>query len=188
MKMTAANILTLSRLVLTPVFLVVFVLGFKAWALVIFCVAGFTDLIDGTVARMTGQLSKSGALLDPLADKLLVESSFFALAVAGFLPWWFFGIAFTRDLMIVSGIFYLDNIKAELPYKPLWTSKVATLFQIIVAILGLIAWMDQRAATSSQVFEVAVFIAAALIIASGIQYIHMGLGLLRNARERIKNG
>jgi cardiolipin synthase (CMP-forming) len=184
MKMTAANILTLSRLVLTPVFLVTFVMGFKAWALVIFCVAGFTDLIDGTVARMTGQFSKSGALLDPLADKLLVESSFFALALAGFLPWWFFGIAFARDVMIVSGIFYLDRVGAELPYKPLWISKIATLFQIVVAVLGLVAWMSQQAATSSKAFEISVLIAAALIVASGFQYFRMGMGLLHKANRR----
>lgn len=186
MKMTAADILTLSRLVLTPVFLVAFVMGLKVWALVIFCVAGFTDLVDGTVARMTGQFSKIGALMDPLADKLLVESCFLALALAGFLPWWFFGIALARDVMIVSGIFYLDRVGAKLPYKPLWVSKIATLFQIIVAILGLVAWMSQQAAASSKAFEISVIIAAVLIIASGVQYLRMGLVLMRNANGRGK--
>ena len=186
MKMTAADILTLSRLVLTPIFLIAFVMGFKAWALVIFCVAGFTDLIDGTVARMTGQFSKIGALMDPLADKLLVESCFFALALSGFLPWWFFGVAFARDVMIVGGIFCLDYVGAELPCKPLWVSKIATLFQIIVAALGLIAWMNQREAASTKTFEIAVIIAAVLIVASGIQYFRMGMGLLRDAKRSAK--
>ncbi len=185
MEWTVANMLTLTRLLLTPVFLVAFVAGERGWALALFCIAGFTDLIDGTVARLLNQPTKGGALLDPLADKFLVESCFFALATVGVIPWWFFGLAFARDAMIVFGIFYLRHRAAPLPYRPLWSSKFATLFQLAVAVLGLLSWMTaERGTIPENAFAVVIAITALLIVVSGIQYVFVGLGLLRQAGER----
>jgi cardiolipin synthase len=178
--MTAANILTLSRLVMVPLFIVAFVMEFKVWALVLFVLAGFTDLIDGLVARMLGQVSRGGALLDPVADKLMFQSCFLALALVGILPWWFFGIAFARDAMIMTGIFYLEGIRASFAYRPLWSSKVATAFQLVVGVLGLVQWWNPAGAEMARrLFGPAIVVTTVLIAVSGILYFRRGLGLIR---------
>lgn len=187
MTLTVANILTLLRLVLVPFFVASFVMGFWPWSLVFFSVAAFTDMIDGTVARLLKQPSKGGAVLDPMADKLLVQSCFLCLAVAGILPWWFFALSLLRDLTIVSGIFYLEYIHAELPYRPTWTSKFTTLFELTIAVLGIIIWKHAFASIGGLYLAEwlfgAVVVASILITASGIQYVHMGFGILRQHRD-----
>ncbi len=83
MSVNLANLLTFSRLFLTPVFVYLYVAEAWMWAFIVFCFAAFTDLIDGTVARMYGQQSKLGGLIDPLADKLLMQSCFVLCSSAG---------------------------------------------------------------------------------------------------------
>lgn len=186
MRLTPANILTLSRLLLAPVFVILFIEHEMGWALTIFCVAGATDLIDGTVARMLKQHSQGGALLDPIADKMLVQSCFISLAVVGELPWWFVGLAIVRDAMIVGGIYYLERIRAQLPYRPALVSKVATLFQLSVAIMGLVhIWRP-----TFQIDGVPVGVAltwlvvatAVLIVVSGTNYVSVGIEILKRHR------
>lgn len=181
MTLNAANLLTLSRLVLAPVFVAAFLAGQKGTAFAVFCVAGFTDLIDGTVARLLKQHSKGGALLDPMADKLLMQSAFVLLFLSGLLPWWFFVLALFRDLMIVSGIIYFEVKKAALPYRPTWVSKFATLFGLLVAVLGLLRWWRRDLVPlelSLWHFGV-ICVTTALIAVSGAQYIIMGLKIRR---------
>ena len=181
--MTIADILTTMRLVLTPFFVAAFVFHQPVWAILIFSVAGFTDLIDGTVARLLKQHSVKGALLDPLADKLLVESCFICLFIVGVIPWWFFLLALGRDLMIVSGIFYLEHLRAPLPYRATLSSKIATILQLIVAIMGLIFWWQPQIEISTyslhEIFFGALVSTALLLIISGSQYIVIGIGILR---------
>lgn len=183
MKVNIANVLTVTRLILTPFFIACFVADVKLWAFVIFCVASFTDLIDGTVARLQGQHSKWGALLDPIADKLLMQGCFVLLFFAGFLPWWFFLMALARDIMIIGGIIYLEVKKAKLPYRAIWPSKFGTLFQMMVAGFALLRWWFPKTAEAQAGLELTqmifMVIAAALIVISGYQYVCIGLGILR---------
>jgi len=186
MRFTPADMLTLSRLVLTPVFLALFVLGLNGWALAVFVVAGVTDMIDGTVARLTGKPSKAGAILDPLADKALVQTCFVALAVLKIVPLWFMLLALARDVMIVCGIYYLTKIKAKLPYRAAIVSKVATFAMLAVAVLGLVMRYDEGAALLGRDVAFwlgyAIILTAILIVVSGIRYIMMGFDILRQHR------
>lgn len=188
MKINVANMLTSSRLVLTPVFIACFVMGRQGWALAIFSLAGFTDLIDGSVARFLKQPSRQGALMDPLADKFLLQSCFTALMLTGFIPLWFFLLALARDIMIVSGIIYLEREKVELPYRPTYASKFSTLNQLAVALIGLIRlWRPGVSLGDWSLAEVhfaLIVITAVLIFASGAQYVKMGMGILRQHRNR----
>lgn len=192
MEMTAANILTLARLVLTPCFVFCFVAGQHRLAFILFCVAGFTDLIDGTVARLLRQPSKGGALLDPLADKFLMQSCFTLLAFSKLLPLWFFLLAFARDAMIVGGIFYLERRRFALPYRPLLISKVATLVQLAVAIFGLLRWWQPALAplgialVTWHIWGIAA--ATVLIAVSGVGYVRMGFEILRQSSARSRAG
>lgn len=183
MRFGPADLLTFSRLALTPFFVALFVIGMKLPAFVVFCVASFTDLIDGTVARLYGQSSKTGALLDPIADKFLMQSCFLLLLVSGYLPIWFYIMALARDIMIVSGILYLEMKKVVLPYRAIWPSKIATLSQMTVAVLALLRWwIPFSPSTAGNVlwWQMAVMIGTAvLIVVSGAQYVVMGIGILR---------
>ncbi len=186
MRVTPADVLTIFRLVLTPVFLALFVIGQDGWALTVFCVAGATDLIDGTVARLTKSPSKMGALLDPIADKALIQTCFISLGVAKILPFWFVLFALARDLMIVTGIIYLTKTKVELPLRAIVVSKIATFSMLLVAALGLAVKMDPGLAFMGLRLSVwliyAVIVTSALILVSGVKYMMLGFEILRRRR------
>ena len=186
MRVTAADYLTLSRLVMAPFVVVLFAKGLDGWALILFGIAGVTDLIDGTVARLFGQSSIGGALLDPIADKVLVQSCFIALGLTGILPWWFVALAFARDAMIIGGIIFLEVRRAPLPYRAAITSKIAMVLQLGVAMLGITLHMRPGIALLgielARALEVMLVLAACLIVASGANYVVMGLRILRAGR------
>ena len=182
MSINIANALTTLRLVLVPFFVYSFTFEYRQWALILFAVAGFTDLIDGTAARYFGKSTKYGAILDPIADKLLVQSCFSLLVWADVLPLWFFLVALSRDLMIVSGILYLECKKAKLPYRAIYASKFATLFMLALAVTSLIRWQDAASFASSSLLlwqSVFMYGSLILILVSSFQYIQLGLAFLR---------
>jgi len=181
--MTLANAITLLRLVLVPVFIVLFVRDERGWAFAVFCIAGGSDLIDGTVARIMKQSSNWGAILDPIADKLLLESAFICLVIVGVLPLWFFLLALSRDLMIISGITYFKVRRIAFPHRAIWASKFATLAQMATIIVGLIIfWRPTISVASVSLNTLLVAFlgaASALIVVSGFLYVRLGLQLHR---------
>src|SRR5256714_10895467 len=81
--LTPANQLTLLRMLLIPAFVILVVYGHLGWALVVFVTAGVTDALDGLIARRSGQKTSLGAWLDPMADKLLLVTTFVVLTIPG---------------------------------------------------------------------------------------------------------
>lgn len=106
--MNVPNILTIIRLLLVPIFVVVFYSGIKnatAIAMLIFVAAGITDVLDGYLARKYDMVTKWGSILDPLADKLMSITVLISLTAKGILPMWVFFVMSTKEvLMIVGGI------------------------------------------------------------------------------------
>src|SRR5215467_14985818 len=98
---TVPNQITLLRLGFLPFFLILISYEEYKWALLILVVAGFTDGIDGLLARKLNQKSALGAYLDPIADKLLLSSSFVILAMEKQLPRWLTIMVLSRDIMIL---------------------------------------------------------------------------------------
>jgi cardiolipin synthase len=184
--MTVANAITMIRILLVPIFIYYFAVGDRGAAFVVFCVAGGSDLIDGTVARVLKQRSSWGAILDPMADKLLLESAFICLVVAGVLPLWFLILAFSRDLMITFGIIFFKVKRIDFPHRAIWTSKAATFVQMATIVSGLIWWWKPGAAVFGvrldAVILACMIAAAALIAASGVLYVRMGLNCMAKAR------
>jgi len=180
--MTVANALTSMRIVLVPVFLYCFVVGDRKCAFIVFCVAAGTDLIDGTVARLMKQSSRWGAILDPLADKLMFVSAFTCMVIAGVIPLWFFILALTRDVIISTGIMYLKINKIPHPQFAIPSSKFATLLQMGVAVTGLLMYWKPDGPVDQFFGAQVVFIVTATtcIIISGIQYVCRGLEILKN--------
>ncbi|RLA89883.1 MAG: CDP-diacylglycerol--glycerol-3-phosphate 3-phosphatidyltransferase, partial [Deltaproteobacteria bacterium] len=99
--MTIPNFLTILRILLTPVLVILLLEGRLSEALFVFIIAGVTDALDGLIARLYKQKTRLGAFLDPLADKLLLVTTYVILAVQGLVPSWLTVIVLSRDVLIV---------------------------------------------------------------------------------------
>ncbi|HEY9166323.1 MAG TPA: CDP-diacylglycerol--glycerol-3-phosphate 3-phosphatidyltransferase [Candidatus Kryptonia bacterium] len=101
--MTLPNQLTILRILLTPIFVVMFVserLILKQVSVMVFAVAALTDWYDGWIARKLGKVTKWGVFLDPLADKVLTSAAFIAFAWLGMVGWWMVAVIVVRDISI----------------------------------------------------------------------------------------
>src|SRR5882672_1445279 len=128
---TVPNQITLLRLGFIPIFLILISYEEYKWALLILVVAGLTDGIDGLLARKLNQKSALGAYLDPIADKLLLSSSFVVLAMAKKVAWWLTLMVLSRDvlLLIVAAVIIL--ISGYRSFPPSVYGKFTTFFQIV---------------------------------------------------------
>lgn len=102
------NVLTLIRLLLVPVYVVLFAIGEKYSALTVFLLASFTDLLDGRIARKYNLITDFGKLMDPLADKVMVVTAMFSMAIgnktiSAVIPWAAVIILFIKELIMVVG-------------------------------------------------------------------------------------
>lgn len=132
------NVLTLIRLALIAPFLVSLYQQQYVPAFYIFILAGCTDGLDGWLARHFQWQSLFGSFIDPLADKLLIASSFISLAIIGKLPWWLVILVFLRDLTISFGVVaWYWLVQRKLNFKPTNLSKINTVLQITLLTLCL---------------------------------------------------
>lgn len=183
---TVPNLLSVLRIILTP--LVAYFILEKEFspALVVLCVAGFTDFLDGCIARtIPSQMSMLGSFLDPLADKVLITTLFVTLSFSGLMPVALTALVVTRDvLLIVTGVVIrivslppprsvervLDFSQTTVQLSPTLISKVNTAVQLITAVLTL-----TNAALQSpweQEYLLCLWaLTAATTIVSGVHYI-----------------
>lgn len=150
--MTVATQITIFRILLIPVF-VGFAIYYgqsvaegapdfqlRLWAIAAFAIASISDAVDGYVARHFNQRSRLGAILDPLADKMLLLSAILTLSFTTWdqqFPLWFPLLVIFRDVTAIGGAFVVDHITGSCNIKPHWTGKVATALQM-VAILWIL--------------------------------------------------
>ena len=107
---TIPNVLTMIRLILIPVFVVLFFNGLRKAALAVFAAASLTDMLDGYLARKLNQITDFGKLFDPLADKLMVLTAMVCQAIAGVFPWAAVIIVACKELyMVLGGMFMLKR-------------------------------------------------------------------------------
>jgi cardiolipin synthase len=142
MNLTAANQLTILRMLLIPAFVILLVYGYRGWALLTFLVAGLTDLLDGLIARATGQKTTLGAWLDPMADKLLLTAMFVVLTLpnmgfANRLPLWFTVLVISRDIAIVATVAVINLAVGQRTFRPSIFGKIATATYILTGIVTL---------------------------------------------------
>lgn len=105
---TIPNAMSFARLLGVPVFLwLLLAQHADGWAFILLVLAGISDWLDGAVARATGQMSRLGELLDPLADRLYIAATVIGLAIRGIIPWWLVGVLAARDLMLLCLVPYL---------------------------------------------------------------------------------
>jgi cardiolipin synthase len=171
------NMITLTRIVLIPVFVTALVYQHYDWALGLFVIASLTDMLDGFMARLTDQKTKLGAFLDPLADKVLLLTSFILFAVYGWVSTWLTICVISRDLIVVMGWVLVCLTSNDSRVAPTMAGKAAIASQLILIAYVLLAINLPELPDHSP--EFAEWIVAALTIYSGLQYIYRGL--TRNA-------
>ncbi len=131
------NLLTLLRILLVPLTIWLIVADELRGAFLIFLMAGATDALDGFIAKRFGWTTELGSYLDPLADKLLLVSSYVALGLRALLPAWLVILVVSRDIMIVSAILLSVVVGPRVVMRPLTISKLNTVAQIGLALLVL---------------------------------------------------
>ena len=132
---TVPNQITLLRLGFLPFFLIFISYDKYRWALLVLIVAGLSDGIDGLLARSLNQRSSLGAYLDPIADKLLLSSSFIILAFEKKIAWWLTIIVFSRDILILTVAVVILLVSGYRPFPPSMYGKLTTASQICLVFI-----------------------------------------------------
>ena len=132
---TVPNQITLLRLGFLPFFLILISYEQYRWALLVLVAAGLSDAVDGLLARKLNQRSPLGAYLDPIADKLLLSSSFIILAFKQKLAWWLTIIVLSRDVLILMVAVVILLISGYRPFPPSIYGKLTTALQILLVFM-----------------------------------------------------
>jgi CDP-diacylglycerol--glycerol-3-phosphate 3-phosphatidyltransferase len=175
---TPANAVTMARLLAAPVFAVLVVtIGPSSWALVgLWAVLAGSDAVDGHIARQQGA-TRSGAFLDPLADKCLVLSALGALAAAGVVSWLPVALIAAREVAMSVYRAYAGREGVSIPARP--AAKLKTAVQDVAVLLALIPAFG---GAHHAIVTIVLWFAVALTIWSGIEYLHDGRRLRAASR------
>jgi cardiolipin synthase (CMP-forming) len=172
MNLTAANQLTILRMLLIPAFVILLLYGHTGWALITFLAAGLTDLLDGLIARATGQKTTLGAWLDPMADKLLLVTMFVMLTLpdigsANRLPLWFTVLVISRDVAIVLTVAVVNLAVGPRTFRPSMLGKIATATYILT---GVVALYFNYTGQPSPAVKVCIYASLVITIISAADY------------------
>lgn len=171
--LTAANQLTLLRMLLIPAFVIALVYGYAGWGLATFVTAGVTDALDGLIARRTGQKTTLGTWLDPMADKLLLVTAFVILTLPGLgqanrLPLWLTVLVISRDVAIVLTVAVVNLALGPRTFRPSLPGKVATAVYLVTCGGTLFFnYLGRR----SLVVDGLVYASLVVTLVSGVHYI-----------------
>jgi len=179
------NCLTLFRILTIPIFLEFLAYQYYWQALLVFAIGGLTDFLDGFFARRMNQQTALGTYLDPVADKLLVITSFVMLGSMGGIPVWLTVIVVVRDALIVVGygiIYFL--VEERFQVRPSLIGKWSTTLQLLTLAVALLMLHDPRL-LSEWIQHFFVGATAAATIVSGFQYLYRGLVWLQSRAPSI---
>lgn len=172
--MNYANLITLSRIFLSPFIVINLVKNNWYISIILFSISVFTDLFDGAIARHFNQETIIGSYLDPLADKILVVSCYLTLSLIKndifSVPLWFVGITLAKELLLVVGSIYL-NIKNNfnLKIEPIYSAKILMVLQAFFIFILFIA-LSNKITTLNNVIKILIYIISMLNIWVLIQY------------------
>ena len=180
-----ANVLTMVRIVLVPVFVGFLLAGGTAGrlaALATFCVASLTDLLDGRLARSRGLVTDFGKIADPVADKALTGTALVCLSALGELPWWVTGLIMFREIGVTALRFWVLRRGVIAASRG---GKLKTLLQVIAICLYVLP-----ATLSPPLIVRELFMAAAVVVTvvTGVDYVLQAMRLRRAQPERSEPG
>lgn len=163
------NAISVMRIVLVAPVLMLILDGQFGWALLLFCIAGFSDGLDGYLAMRFDWSTRLGGLLDPTADKLLVTGLFITLAWIGLIPVWLATVVILRDVVIVGGAIAYNFIVKPVPGEPSRISKLNTALQMLFVVFVLsraaFDWPDKITIT---VLGASILVT---VVISGVDYV-----------------
>ncbi len=187
MGLTLANVLTILRMVVIPFFIMAVGYSRSGWAFALFVAAGVTDMLDGLIARVWKQQTTVGAILDPMADKLLLTAAFVMLCLpdrtrafpemllVNRVPIYLTIITISRDVFIslISMVMYMALGRTRFP--PSFLGKLTTTAQILtVSVILLGNWLGRPLEITAPAL---VWASLALTLASGFHYIYLATRL-----------
>ena len=166
------NLLTITRILLLPFFAVTLIYGEYGYALMVFAAAAISDILDGLIARITKQITYFGSILDPVADKFFLITSFILMTAYGLIPKWFTIVVISKDLIVIAGCFILYFATHTLKIEPSIVGKISSSCQFFLVGLVLVSLnMDNGFSVPA-----ALYIAVAILTAAaGIDYVYKGM-------------
>ncbi len=192
--MTLANKITVTRLLLIPVFVVFAAyysrsitagkeeVLYRIIALVVFAIASLSDAIDGYIARNFNQSTALGRTLDPVADKLLLLSGVITLSVTNWhsgLPIWFAVLVIARDIIISVGVFIIYLTAGKARVRPLISGKICTFLQLSCVCWVLVDFWSVN--SRPWPLEGLIYLAAGFTVVTGYLYLRDGIQQLRES-------
>jgi cardiolipin synthase len=166
-----SNRLTILRILMIPIIVIFLGYDLKKSALGLFFLAGITDALDGFFARVRKEKTQLGTILDPLADKLLLISTFITLTFLGMLPFWLVILVISRDLILILGSVVRYITTGNLMVSPTLLGKATTVLQLFAVVDALIRDISGH-------FFVPRFLSPLLValftVTSGLHYIWVG--------------
>jgi cardiolipin synthase (CMP-forming) len=185
------NLLTIFRMVLIPVFISFLFYQKFGWALLVFMLAGVTDGLDGLFARRFDQKTQLGTILDPIADKLLLVSSFIVLSMPSIspqplprhfpVPFWVTAAVISRDIFIIVGAAAINIVTGFKSFRPSWLGKLNTAIQILAIAAILVAASFPKVSGYLPTVYTTVF---AFAVFSGLHYVYFASRLLGEERRQ----
>jgi cardiolipin synthase len=175
--LTTANQLTILRIVFVPVFIILLAYGEIGWALSTFVAAGITDVLDGIIARRFGQKTSIGAVLDPLADKLLMTASILLLSLPqmGFataIPRWLMIVIIFRDVFILLVSLIVVLMVGWRVFTPSPYGKASTVMQVLTVLAVL--YVNWKHVTVPEL-HILFYMTGLMTAFSGLHYLVRGL-------------
>lgn len=163
------NIISLLRIALVIPVVYLLIQRQFSFALVLFFIAGISDGLDGYLAKRNNWTTRLGSILDPLADKLLLVFSYFALGWLGEIPMWLVAAVVIRDLVIIVGAIAYHELIGVYDMTPTWMSKSNTFFQIMLVLAVVFSLGVYR--LPEMVIDGLIITVAATTVASGVNYV-----------------
>ena len=190
---TVPNLLTVLRMVLIPVFVSLLFYQKFGLALLVFLSAGVTDGLDGLLARRFNQKTHFGTILDPIADKLLLVTSFIVLSLPTIVPqpyprhlpvpFWVTSAVISRDIFIIVGAVTINIVTGFRRFRPSLLGKINTVVQILTLIFILTALLIP---SISGYLPTAYTTVVAFAVLSGLHYVYFSSRLLNEERSGVE--
>ncbi len=190
--MTLPNQLTVLRIILTPIFIILFLSErtiLRQISLFVFLIAALTDWYDGWIARRMGKVTRWGIFLDPLADKILTSSAFFVFAADGFAQWWMVWAIVVRDISITL-LRSLSELRGQTVHTN-YTAKVKTALQmvfiytVLIAVVGRDSLSALRRVTliilNRDVLYYSMLVVTVVTLGTGLQYLVENFRLIQSS-------
>ncbi|MDX2033125.1 MAG: CDP-alcohol phosphatidyltransferase family protein [Blastocatellia bacterium] len=184
--LTVANLLTVLRLIMIPMFVSALYYQRFVWALSLFFLAAITDGLDGLVARAFNQRTELGAILDPMADKILLVTAFITLSLPRFtitepIPFWLTATAISRDVFIVLGALVINMTIGFSDFRPSLPGKLNTFVQIVTIVFFLTA---NAFHLFREYLPIVFYAALGMAIFSGLHYILHANRLINESQKK----